>query len=180
MRVDEGLLRKVRERWQPLPWSGQWEEVELEEDLRPVMPAHVEGKVSREEGGYRFQGTLSARLTAPCHRCLRPVEFALDVPVEALFTTSLVDETSEETMPEGDIPRYPLESERVLDLSPALHDALVLALPMKVLCQEDCPGLCPHCGALLEEGPCGCSEGPADPRMAPLLALLNGNERSQK
>lgn len=181
MKVDEGLLLKVRERWQPLPWAAQSQEgPDLGVDFRQVGPIDVEGIVYREEDGYRFEGSISALVQSSCHRCLRPVELPLKVPINAVFSTAHPVDALEETTTGEEPQKYCLGNERVLDLSPALQDALMPALPMKVLCQKDCQGLCPKCGAFLEEGPCDCLEDQGDPRLAPLLALLNENERPQK
>jgi len=67
---------------------------------------------------------------------------------------------------------YPLDPEH-LDLEPLARDCLLLALPLAPLCREDCPGLCPDCGADLAEEPCRCRVGPRDPRWA-ALDLLDG------
>ena len=60
----------------------------------------------------------------------------------------------------------------VLDLDALAEEDVVLNLPSKVLCKEDCKGLCPQCGKNLNDGPCDCKE-PVDPRLAGLLDLLN-------
>ena len=60
----------------------------------------------------------------------------------------------------------------VLDLDALAEEDVVLNLPSKVLCKDDCKGLCPQCGKNLNDGPCDCKE-PVDPRLAGLLELLN-------
>ncbi|ABZ84714.1 conserved hypothetical protein [Heliomicrobium modesticaldum Ice1] len=180
MQVDRGLLLKVRERDLTVPFSGQWQdETELGGNLRLEGPVDVNGRLSREEGGYRFCGNLFARIAGACDRCMTPVSIDLHVPVEATFTMTAETRASEEAEPTGEVPNYPLEKDGELDLGPAFHESLIFALPMKVLCQEDCPGLCPQCGALRAQGPCGCPDEPADPRLAPLQALLSGKGRSE-
>ena len=72
------------------------------------------------------------------------------------------DEEDEET--------YPLRGE-LLDLQPLIRDALLLELPLAPLCSEDCQGLCPTCGADLNDGPCDCDHAPSDPRWAALDLL---------
>jgi uncharacterized protein len=59
-----------------------------------------------------------------------------------------------------------------IDLSFGVRESLLLALPMKVLCSEDCKGLCPHCGANLNEESCDCVAETIDPRWAELRKLL--------
>ena len=53
---------------------------------------------------------------------------------------------------------------RTLDLAPQVWESVLLLLPSKVLCREDCAGLCPRCGADLNEGPCSCEGEEGDPR----------------
>ena len=60
---------------------------------------------------------------------------------------------------------------RSLDLRPAVREEWLLAAPAFVLCREDCKGLCPRCGADLNEGPCSCTKTEIDPRWASLAAL---------
>ena len=64
---------------------------------------------------------------------------------------------------------YPIDDD-VIDLAPLVRDSVVLELPGAPLCREDCAGLCPQCGANLNEGPCGCV-APRDPRWANLDVL---------
>ena len=64
---------------------------------------------------------------------------------------------------------YPIDDD-VVDLGPLVRDAIVLELPMAPLCTQDCAGLCPQCGANLNEGACGCV-APSDPRWANLDVL---------
>ena len=66
-----------------------------------------------------------------------------------------------------------------IDLAFPAFEALVLELPMKPVCREDCPGLCLVCGANLEESPCGCRAEEADPRFLSLKRLLEAKERGE-
>ena len=62
------------------------------------------------------------------------------------------------------------------DLDEELREALILSFPMRILCDEDCPGLCPKCGKPKREGECGCPTREIDPRLAILQTLLDQNE----
>ena len=102
-------------------------------------------------------------------RCLDPVSRHLEVDVQELWTHQGRDagrpapagEEAEET---DELPR--LEGD-LLDLEPVLRDAVVLALPLQPLCRDDCPGLCPECGARLADDP-GHQHEALDPRWAAL------------
>src|SRR5918998_1548952 len=81
---------------------------------------------------------FEARLHGPCYRCL--ADAVLDVPISAREYQATSPGESEEL-------RTPYVANDQLDLSAWARDALVLALPDKILCREDCAGLCPVCGA---------------------------------
>ena len=66
--------------------------------------------------------------------------------------------------------------EDLIDVTELLRDELLAGQPMKNLCKADCKGLCPKCGANLNEGECGCDKFIVDPRLAALQQLVIGNE----
>jgi uncharacterized protein len=92
---------------------------------------------------------VTVRATAPvtgeCARCLEPVSQAIEVWCQELFSY-------EQGAGDGEEDGYSLDGD-LLDLEPVLRDALVLSLPLVPLCRQDCPGLCPECGALLAADP---------------------------
>ena len=113
--------------------------------------------------GVLVTATARAPMTGECARCLEPVSAFVDVRLQELFS---YPDSADDGADPGD--RYALRGD-LLDLEPALHDALVLALPLAPLCREDCPGLCVECGALLAEAGPEHGHGPAiDPRWAGL------------
>jgi uncharacterized protein len=87
----------------------------------------------------------------------------VDAPVNILFTE---DEQADDPAVYVIPPRS-----RTLDLSGAVREELILAVPDYLLCREDCAGLCPHCGKDLNEGPHECAGRSTDPRWAALEAL---------
>jgi len=112
-------------------------------------------------GGYALHLRFSASLAGPCMRCLK--EAAPEVEVDARE----VDRPSE-----GEELQSPYVDEEELDLAAWTHDALALAAPAKLLCREDCAGLCPVCAADLNEaGPEHAHESAPDPRWAKLREL---------
>ncbi|MFA4044546.1 MAG: hypothetical protein HZRFUVUK_001342 [Candidatus Fervidibacterota bacterium] len=133
----------------------------------------VSGDVSARNDGRLIivHGTVSGVITLPCSRCLKPVEcevsneFEAECEVRAFFA-----------MAEGNYEGLDDEVTSIFDASTAditelARQAFILALPMRPLCKEDCKGICPTCGADLNEGPCSCS-APKDPRWRPLEELL--------
>jgi uncharacterized protein len=125
-----------------------------------IVPVSLE--VSRMTGGgYALHLRLRARLAGPCMRCLKDAE-----PLVA------VDAREVDRPREGEELQSPYVSEERLDLAAWAHDALALGAPGKILCREDCPGLCPVCAAdLAEAGPDHHHERAPDPRWAKLGEL---------
>jgi uncharacterized protein len=116
--------------------------------------------------GVLVTGSAVAPLTGECARCLDPVASTTEVSFQELYLypSGAVDEEAddEERFLDGDL----------LDLEPAFRDAVVLALPLSPLCREDCPGLCPECGAhLAEAGPDHRHGDDVDPRWAALRRI---------
>ncbi len=112
-------------------------------------------------GGYALRLRFAAELTGPCMRCLKPARPTVEVDARE------VDRPGE-----GEELESPYVDEETLDLAGWARDAFALAMPSKVLCREDCAGLCPICAADLNEaGPEHRHESPPDPRWAKLREL---------
>lgn len=137
---------------------------------------NVTGRVTLRNIGREIaaRGHLEAVALMECSRCLTmhevPIEFdftetcALTQIDEPLSYTQVVDEDEAAPIPilDGD----------VVDLSELVRQLLVLNLPVRSLCRPDCKGICPHCGANLNETQCQCESEQVDPRLAPLRKLL--------
>jgi uncharacterized protein len=142
-------------------------------------PAHVSAHLEKVERRVRVEATAKAPLSAACGRCLAPV--SVDLPVE--FEVTLVPDDEYEEAPRGEKDAdkghrggsfEPKEAEeetysgKVLDLDPMVREQILLALPGYPVCNESCKGLCPVCGANLNERECGCDRHVPDPRWAGL------------
>ena len=141
---------------------GVPEGVPLELDLR--LEAVMEGVL--------VTGVAEAALEGECVRCLEPIDDQIDVRFQELY---LYDDRASKDDGEQDDEVRRLEDD-LLDLEPLLRDAVVLALPVQPLCEDDCPGLCTECGARLADDPDHAHEAPVDPRWAGLAALTNEND----
>lgn len=122
--------------------------------------AEVEVDVELEPVGHTIEavGTVSAPWRGLCRRCLRPVDGRVTAEVREIFEDDPIEDET-----------YPLRHETV-DLEPLAREAIVLELPVAPLCKEECSGLCPECGADLNEAACSCAP-PSDPRWAVLDQL---------
>ena len=123
--------------------------------------------------------SVSAKVTAPCARCLKetPLEIS-DVLMYLYYSRGL--ELGRDTELASDDGFMPVEVDyfdRVLDVGPQVEESLLLLLPTKVLCREDCAGLCPRCGTDLNEGRCSCVGGEGDPRLE-ALRLFSPDEKA--
>jgi uncharacterized protein len=96
-------------------------------------------------GGYALRLSFSAAISGPCMRCLKPAEPTVDVEAREVDQPGAA---GGERDPELDSPYV---HDETLDLSGWAHDAFALAMPLKVLCREDCRGLCPECAVDLNE-----------------------------
>lgn len=120
---------------------------------------HVALHLESLTDGIVVHGAVEADWQGTCRRCLRSTGGRQVSEVEELYQQELTDPDAFEIVGEQ------------LDLVPAVREALVLDLPTAPLCRSDCAGLCPTCGADLNEGPCGCPPPEVDDRWQALDAL---------
>ncbi len=135
--------------------------------VRFHSPMEVKGEIVNTAGYMRLCLNLSLDYTAPCARCLRDVD--------GIFTFSLEKTVAPRNLLEGigedALDDYAIVDDGFLDLDEQLLELVELEFPTRILCKEDCLGLCDKCGKDLNEGPCDCKPE-LDPRMAPLAAML--------
>ncbi len=117
------------------------------------------------DGGIEVSADITAPWSGECRRCLKPVGGRLTTHVREMYRPRPPGEP-----PDEDEDTYPLSGE-LLDLRPLVRDAVLLELPIAPLCRPDCAGLCPTCGADLNDGPCSCPAPGGDPRWAVLDTL---------
>ena len=134
-------------------------------EVAPDALVRFEGYLEAAIGGVTVVGRLRAPWTGTCRRCLEPASGELEIELREYCE----DATSAREAPEFDDVPYVVGAD-TLDLEPIVHDACILELPLAPLCAESCRGLCPTCGANLNEGECSC-EPPVDERWSALAAL---------
>ena len=180
---DLGGLRLTSGEGRRLDLHVAIEPFSLAGESYPVHPAPVPVRldISRTTGdGYALRLRFEASLNGPCMRCLELAEPSFEVDVREVSQPTDPRISSPAPGPRGRARRddssdelsSPYVVEGVLDLHAWARDALALSVPANLLCRPDCAGLCPVCGANLNEaGPEHHHERPADPRWAALSEL---------
>ena len=135
--------------------------------------AHVFGCLTDRAGYMRLILKAELNYHGECARCLAPVDGVFSLDFERTVTTEGV--ISKETLDE-DVDEYVVINGSELDVDEPLCEELVLAFPKKLLCSEDCLGLCPKCGKPKRDGDCGCPTKEIDPRLAILATLFDKEE----
>lgn len=131
--------------------------------IRLDAPLHVRLTVQQANADMLVRGDFSGVAVGECRRCLREVRVPVEEDVTLLYRPDLAPAEAE-AMEVYALP----DRVRDVDLLPGLREHVILAVPEFPLCSESCRGLCPRCGADLNDGPCGCGSAVADPRWAGL------------
>ena len=160
-----------------IPVAATWEIPKVSDgftDYDCLEPWKIQGDifyVGMDETGkdvIEFSGSVNTKLRMSCDRCLRQVDVPLAVDIRQRFVKGEKTDSSES---DYDLDYLPIENDTI-DLEEVLLYDVQLNVPVKVLCKEDCLGLCPICGKDLNEGPCECEEDFSDPRWDALKNLL--------
>jgi uncharacterized protein len=146
---------------------GQMKELELDIELETAMgqgaatvpsgaKMELDVRLESVHEGILVTGELATTAQAECSRCLEPLNLAVEVDFQELFAYSLEQEDD-----------FLVQDEKI-DLEQAITDAVVLSLPFKPVCSEDCLGLCPECGLKMAEDPDHIHQAPIDSRWSEL------------
>jgi len=126
--------------------------------------------VRKNEQRVHLDGRLALDLDLPCSRCLEPVTVGQARDIHAVLLLKLADDEGEVELADDQLDESYLDGD-VIDVPELIREQVLLSLPPKPLCSEDCKGLCPGCGADLNHEECSCDGPPLDPRLAPLANL---------
>ena len=114
---------------------------------------------------------LHAEVELTCSRCLSPFRHPLKIEFEEEFIPT-VDIASGAPLPlPEETSAFTIDEHHVIDLTEAIRQYALMAVPMKALCRKDCAGLCPKCGKNLNRGKCDCPAEEIDPRWSALTKL---------
>jgi uncharacterized protein len=143
----------------PLPVNGKAD----------LLVEHREG--NQQIADIRIRAHYTGNFEMQCARCVEPVPMPLDGDFDLIFRPQEADADSAEraiTVDETEIGYY--EGNGLL-LEDVVREQVLLSLPGRALCQQDCKGLCPRCGQNLNQAICSCEDTPVDPRWNALAGL---------
>jgi uncharacterized protein len=174
----------MRIRVDEIPESGRflhfhWDQDRLGQFLPPddpfelelLHPVNVDLEINKGADHIRIQGSIKGVLQVACHRCLKPFPMPLDEQVEVfLVEEQKAPEEEEKELEEEDL-EYEFFDGEVIEIDELVAEQIFLALPFKVLCSEGCRGLCPRCGANLNDEPCKCEQKGDNSPFARLKAI---------
>jgi uncharacterized protein len=139
-----------------------------------AQPATVSGRVTQSKSQIIVKGQIGALVQVECDRCLRFVE----VPVETRFSLEYVTPQTYEANPAAELKEDEMGLSvfdgEALDIDDLVGEQIMLSLPSRVLCKENCKGLCPVCGEDRNLADCACESTEIDPRWRALKELVNG------
>ena len=127
-------------------------------------PVLAQGMVRNTAGVLVMTGDIHTCIHGVCDRCASDFDREIDLPIDVVLVTEMANEENEDEWV------FPLEGDSA-DLDDIVRTVFVLNLDSKLLCKEDCHGLCHRCGKNLNDGPCNCQKE-LDPRFAALKQLL--------
>ena len=127
-------------------------------------PVMASGTVRNTAGVLMMKGDLTTTIHGTCDRCARDFDRDIRFPIDVVLVSEMADEENEDEWV------FPLEGDSA-DLDDIVRTVFVLNLDSKLLCREDCKGICQRCGKNLNDGPCGCQKE-LEPRFAALKQLL--------
>lgn len=148
----------------------------MDDDWQLAKPLVIDVTISHEGQFLGLRGNASTAVKGICSRCLEPVV----VPVECSFAEQLLyakDVSLFSHLAVGEVEeKYFIYDNDTLDITDIIRESILAVLPLKILCNDDCRGLCPKCGKNLNQGQCDCDLHEVDPRLAILAKLKETTE----
>jgi uncharacterized protein len=171
---------------------GRWDMVQINvsQQLKSIIgtlrdyevdtTVDIEGKEQQISGNVRLmrvdRGILAkvhfkTMVNMQCSRCLCDFTYPLDINIEEVYFPTL-DINTGTTLPSPEEPgSFTIDDHNILDLTEAIRQYVLIAVPIKLLCRQECAGICPSCGVNLNEKTCDCLPGIIDPRWSVLKDL---------
>jgi uncharacterized protein len=137
-------------------------------------PIDVKLFITPVAGMYRVEGKLRTAVGLTCSRCLDAFDYDLASHFHVTYTRGLPggeDAGSEDQELKAEEMGLVVFEGEEIDFRDAIQEQIILSIPMQPRCRDDCQGLCPRCGANLNQAPCSCRPDDIDPRLAVLKHL---------
>lgn len=173
MKIKVDKLKNIAGIREPLDFSET--KAELSDTSLPLAAAPLvfHGCLEHLDRIIKVEGEITCTLAGICDRCGEVTEY----PVSASFSEAFTNLTERVSEDEGESEtEVHLFTGNTIELLPYIERAVFLTMPMKILCKEDCLGLCPQCGVNRNKNKCSCDNTPIDPRLAVLGDLLREKE----
>ena len=128
-------------------------------------------RLMKTDRGILLKGTFNTNLSLLCGRCLSDFSYPLKIKIEEEYFP-VMDVTTGIMLPTPEEPgSFTIDDHNIMDISEAIRQYTLMALPIKPLCRQDCSGLCPVCGTNLNEKKCNCTLE-IDPRWEKLNTFM--------
>ncbi|MGI6678766.1 MAG: YceD family protein [Dehalobacterium sp.] len=167
MKVNVGKIKSILGKRESLEFKESLSQLMIEDGDTIKLTAPLEFSGLAENLGDRIliEGNIHTVVGLLCSRCMKPTTISIHAPFREIFANHKIedDEEDEIFLFEGD----------EFDITPHVARAIILELPMKVLCKEDCQGFCSECGIDLNLKKCQCHKETIDPRFAVLKNLVS-------
>ena len=133
-----------------------------------LVPVIYKGTILKEQSNYHLSAECSCKIIADCDRCLTETQFVFDFQIAESFSEN---SNSNENFDGDD--EYIAISDKKIEITNLIQENLYAALPMKILCKEDCKGLCFDCGSNLNKSDCFCEESAANDFFIKALSIFS-------
>ena len=154
---------------EPMPYQFsdelQPETIALEEEAaRLIGPAKMNGTITKTDVRYKIDGKIGFQIKIDCTRCLQPIASDQTIDFSVAYVSPEDYGNSVETELKEDDLEVAIFEDNKIDLAELAREQILLSLPTRFLCKEDCKGLCPKCGINKNMQTCRCEEKEIDPR----------------
>ena len=149
--------------------DGEENNTYIFDDVTFLSLPHVHGMIAGSAGCVSVSLTVSVDYSTHCARCLNEIRDTFS----ATYERNVVARTQLGDSNEDALDELLIAEDGFISLDEELLEFLILSFPTRVLCAEECKGLCHKCGHNLNEGPCNCDTREIDPRLAPLKKWLD-------
>ena len=169
MRIEVDKLEKAG---QPFAYIYAPGELALEDERALLTEGpELSGRASRDREQVRLRGRIKAAVEVACDRCLQAVAVPVEADFDVTYLPADAPAANEATGLQAEELSFSVYAGEAIDLDELAREQILLALPVRQLCREECRGLCPTCGADLNTQTCACRPEEIDPRWDALKAL---------